>query len=52
MMEENVQKKSGFVTLIGPHNVAKSTQMNHLIAQKINNTSDKTQPTRNRIQTD
>ena len=44
-----MEKKSGFVSVIGRPNVGKSTLMNMIVEEKISITSDKPQTTRNRI---
>ena len=43
--------KSGFVTIVGRHNVGKSTLMNYLMGEKLSIVSSKPQTTRNNIQT-
>ncbi len=50
MIKDEMEFKSGFISIIGRPNVGKSTFLNRVIGQKIAIMSDKPQTTRNKVQ--
>ena len=49
MILDNLEKKCGFVNVLGATNVGKSTLINRLVGQKVSIVTKKVQTTRNKI---